>query len=228
MSIMEKLAKIQQAVAVPKGQYNAFGKYAYRTCEDILAGAKKASAGLSVAILLTDELVSLDGHTYIKATATLCDGESDQRVDAVAFARESSDKKGMDPSQMTGSASSYARKYALCGLLAIDGEEDPDARDNRDDKGKGKSKGKSTAQAEKSDQPGPKDPVGRQTAGQLLLDLRKDAPSPEMADEAMMSAAKDMGYDSPADVRHEQWQAFVADSKKRMQMIADAALSEAH
>ena len=130
MSIIDKLANIQQGLKAPKGQTNDFGKYKYRKCEDILESAKPHLDG--AVILLSDEMVAVGDRVYVKATATLRAGE--ESISTTAYARESLTKKGMDDSQITGSASSYARKYALSGLLAIDNTDDADSQDNRNAK----------------------------------------------------------------------------------------------
>jgi len=124
---MKQLAEIQAAIHVPKGNTNAFGKYKYRTCGDILEALKPLLNGCTVT--LSDELLMVGDRYYVKATATIQapDGKSST---VTAFARESFDKKGMDDSQITGAASTYARKYALNGLLAIDDTDDADSMDN--------------------------------------------------------------------------------------------------
>ena len=123
---MKELNIIQQGLKAPKGQKNSFGNYKYRSCEDILE-AVKPLLGETV-LTLTDDMVEVAGRIYVKATATLST-ESD-KVSVSAFARESETKKGMDDSQITGSASSYARKYALNGLFCIDDTKDADTMDN--------------------------------------------------------------------------------------------------
>lgn len=123
MSINEKLATIQQLLKAPKGQYNSFGKYKYRNCEDILESVKPL---LGVCVLtISDDIVLIGERYYVKATAML--RHADSSICVSAFAREALDKKGMDDSQITGSASSYARKYALNGLFAIDDTKDSDS-----------------------------------------------------------------------------------------------------
>lgn len=126
MNIYEKLNLIQVSLKSPKSQYNSFGRYAYRSCGDILESVKAQLAELKVVIVLSDELVQIGDRYYIKATATLhdLDGAS---ISNTAYAREEETKKGMDGSQVTGASSSYARKYALNGLLAIDDTKDSDA-----------------------------------------------------------------------------------------------------
>ena len=131
MTLIEKLSIIQQELIAPKNQFNSFGKYNYRSCEDILEGLKPCMKKLKVAITITDEIVLVGDRFYIKATATLHDAESSEKVSNVAYAREEKEKKGMDASQVTGATSSYARKYALNGLFAIDDVKDADTRDNR-------------------------------------------------------------------------------------------------
>jgi hypothetical protein len=130
MNIYEKLHKVQQSLKAPKGQFNAFGKYKYRSCEDILEAVKPLLDGC--VITLSDRIEMIGDRYYVKATANFIDSESakDGQVGAVsvsAYAREEADKKGMDGSQITGAASSYARKYALNGLLQIDDAKDSDA-----------------------------------------------------------------------------------------------------
>ena len=119
---MKLLNEIQKNLKAPKGQYNNFGKYSYRSCEDILE-AVKPLLGETV-LLITDEIVQIGDRYYIKATVTLKDDVGE--ISVSAFARESLTKKGMDESQITGAASSYARKYALNGLFCIDDTKDAD------------------------------------------------------------------------------------------------------
>lgn len=129
--ITRKLAIIQQELIAPKNQYNNFGKYNYRSCEDILEGLKPCLKKVGAAVTVSDEIVLIGERYYIKATATLRDEETTDVISNTAYARESEDKKGMDASQVTGATSSYARKYALNGLFCIDDVKDADSRDNR-------------------------------------------------------------------------------------------------
>lgn len=124
MSIYEKLLNIQSELKAPKGQYNSFGKYKYRSCEDILEAVKPLCVKNGLCLTLTDSIEIIGNRYYIKATAVITDGES--KVETTAYAREDENKKGMDGSQITGSASSYARKYALNGLFDIDDTKDAD------------------------------------------------------------------------------------------------------
>lgn len=128
--IYDILQKIQTELKAPKGQYNSFGKYKYRSCEDILEAVKPILAKYNASITLSDSLEYIGNRYYIKATATLHIAESES-CQVAAFAREEEEKKGMDGSQITGTASSYARKYALNGLLAIDDTKDSDATNDK-------------------------------------------------------------------------------------------------
>jgi hypothetical protein len=126
MAVLEKLIKVQSSLKVPKTQYNAFGKYYFRNCEDILEALKPLLLEHSLAIIITDDVVNVQERYYIKSTVTLYDIEDNSSVSNTAFAREDDGKKGMDGSQVTGSTSSYARKYALNGLFGIDDNKDGD------------------------------------------------------------------------------------------------------
>ena len=126
LNIYGKLAAIQKELKAPKSQYNSFAKYNYRSCEDILEAVKPLCIKNNATLILNDTVREISGRFYVVATATLADQESDGVVEADAYAREPQDKKGMDDSQITGMASSYARKYALNGLFCIDDTKDAD------------------------------------------------------------------------------------------------------
>lgn len=132
MSIYEKLNAIQTSLKAPKTQNNEFGGYKYRSCEDILEAVKPLLASYKAVLLLSDELIQIGERYYIKAVATFADTESPELITVTASAREELTRKGMDSSQITGATSSYARKYALSGLFAIDDTKDADTMDNRD------------------------------------------------------------------------------------------------
>lgn len=123
MEIYKKLEDIQKNLNAPKSQYNKFGKYSYRNCEDILQAVKPLLDGCVV--LITDKIVNVGNRFYVEATARITDGKDG--VEVSAYAREDETKKGMDLSQLTGSTSSYARKYALNGLFLIDDNKDADS-----------------------------------------------------------------------------------------------------
>ena len=123
---MKRVGLAQAELKAPKNQYNSFGKYNYRSCEDILEAAKPICRKHSLVLLLTDKPVCIGERYYIEATARLYDTESDLFLESTASARGADTKKGMDDSQVTGTASSYARKYALNGLFNIDDTKDAD------------------------------------------------------------------------------------------------------
>ena len=126
--LTHRVGDIQHKLKAPKGQYNSFGKYNYRSCEDILEGVKPLLKEHNLALLIDDEIVQIGERYYVKATAKITDGR--EIVSATAYAREPDTKKGMDESQITGATSSYARKYALNALLCIDDTKDADTMDN--------------------------------------------------------------------------------------------------
>jgi len=134
MTLLEKLQYIQSNLKAPKNQYNSFGKYHYRSCEDIQEGVKPLLKETKTVLTISDEIVQIGGRYYVKATAKLLDCESNQTIENVAYAREEESKKGMDASQVTGATSSYARKYALNGLFCIDDNKDADSMDNTNEK----------------------------------------------------------------------------------------------
>lgn len=125
-NFMERIGQLQSELKVPKNQENTFGKYKYRSCEDILEAVKPLLREYHLIMTISDNLIQVGARYYIQATATLRDTESDSYIQNTAFAREPENKKGMDDSQITGTASSYARKYALNGLFCIDDTKDAD------------------------------------------------------------------------------------------------------
>ena len=129
MKLHEKLLAIQTKLKAPKGQYNKFGNFNYRSAEDILEAVKPLNAEQGVLLTITDEIKEVGGRIYVVATATVSDGTDELKVSA--FAREPENKKGMDDSQITGATSSYARKYALNGLYAIDDNKDADTDEHK-------------------------------------------------------------------------------------------------
>ena len=135
MSVYEKLMHIQTELKAPKSQFNSFGKYHYRNLEDILEALKPLLEKHKVIINVTDEIVLIGERYYVKATATLTDLEEWGSLSSTAYAREEESKKGMDASQLTGSTSSYARKYALNGLFAIDDTKDSDTTNKHENDG---------------------------------------------------------------------------------------------
>lgn len=126
VELLKKLSQVQIELKAPKGQYNSFGKYAYRSCEDILEAVKPLLHKNGLVLTVGDEVECINNRYYIRATAIVYDIESGECTKCAAYARESEVKKGMDDSQVTGTASSYARKYALNGLFNIDDTKDAD------------------------------------------------------------------------------------------------------
>ena len=126
MDVYKKLLAVQAELKAPKGQYNSYGKFKYRSCEDILEAVKPILAKVGATLVVGDELLVMGERYYIKAVATFTDTETGEAVTNTAYAREEETKKGMDGSQITGTASSYARKYCLNGLFLIDDTKDAD------------------------------------------------------------------------------------------------------
>ena len=126
LNLEGKLLMIQSELKAPKGQYNTFGKYKYRSCEDILEAVKPLCVKYATVLTVEDEIVNIGERFYIKATAKLSDCEGNETITISAFAREADTKTGMDLSQLTGATSSYARKYALNGMFCIDDTKDAD------------------------------------------------------------------------------------------------------
>lgn len=174
-NITTTLNAIQTALKAPKSQYNKFGKYSYRSCEDILEAVKPFLRDLGAVLVINDEIVQIGERYYVKATATLtAEGES---ISATAYAREAEEQVGMQASQLTGSTSSYARKYALNGLMCIDDNKDADSTNTN-----GKDEKPSTAPS-KSDNKGmgnlaPKPIVKPQTPPQTATEPSKAEPAP--------------------------------------------------
>ncbi len=133
-TFVERVLNAQNELKAPKNQYNSFGKYKYRSCEDILEAAKPVCLKHGIMLNLSDEVINVGERYYVKATATLYDTQSDAAISSTAYAREALDKKGMDDSQITGTASSYARKYALNGLFNIDDTKDADTDENANER----------------------------------------------------------------------------------------------
>lgn len=127
MTIQEKLSLIQAELKAPKNQHNDFGNFNYRSCEDILEALKPLLQKSKTFLTISDEIVNIGSRFYIRATAALCDAESESHISVYGYAREPENRPKMDEAQVTGSSSSYARKYALNGLFCIDDAKDPDA-----------------------------------------------------------------------------------------------------
>lgn len=168
-SIIKKLHSIQVELKAPKNQVNRFGGYKYRSCEDIQEAVKPLLKKYGCVLTLTDTIQMKGDRFYVTACATLIDVETGECYGSTASAREEETKKGMDKSQITGSASSYARKYALNGLFLIDDTRDADTMDNRDSGGDSVDKGtvEATAQEERK----PRTPRSKEAQEWLEKDL---------------------------------------------------------
>lgn len=146
MNLLEKLMNIQNELVAPKGQFNSFGKYNYRNAEDILEAVKPLLFKYKCTLNMADEIIFKEGRFYVESTVTIKDVESLETESSVGCAREEESKKGMDGSQVTGASSSYARKYALSGLFAIDDNKDSDSTNTHE-----KDKSKATNENKLSD-----------------------------------------------------------------------------
>lgn len=131
MGVYTKLKEVQSKVSVPKNRENSFGHYKYRSAEDICEGVKPVLTSVGATIVLSDTIENIGERYYVKATATFTDIETGESVQNTAYARESAEKKGTDDAQISGAASSYARKYCLNGLLLLDDNKDADTDENR-------------------------------------------------------------------------------------------------
>ena len=184
MKIYAKLAAIQAEIHSPKSEYNSFGKYSYRTAEAILEAVKPLLKAQGCTLNCTDELLLIGERYYIKGTAIITCVEDGSQVCTTAYAREEEEKKGMDGSQVTGASSSYARKYALNGLLCIDNTPDSDATNDGTGTTSGKKKGGTKQQPGTQATPAPaapqKDPVperGSDCWNQWVIAIATGAPS---------------------------------------------------
>lgn len=151
MKLHEKLSIVQSKLKAPKGQYNSFGKYSYRSAEDILEAVKPLNSEHGLVLTISDEIKEVAGRVYVVATATITDGTDAVRV--TAYAREPENKKGMDDSQITGATSSYARKYALNGLYAIDDNKDADTDEHKQQQDNAPKKQQAQKQQPKAKEP---------------------------------------------------------------------------
>jgi hypothetical protein len=176
-TLLEKLSNIQNELKAPKGQYNKFGNYKYRSCEDILEAVKPLLKKNRTSLIISDELENIGDRYYIKATAILYDLDSDNKIYNTAFAREEEVKKGMDGSQITGTASSYARKYALNGLFNIDDTKDADTDEFKNQEKNGVEEDKNEKPVKKT--PPPSKVTSLATAKQIEM-LKSLIPSEEI------------------------------------------------
>lgn len=209
MNIYQKLSDIQSQISVTKSNYNSFGKYSYRSAEDILEAAKPVCKENGCVLTVMDEMVALEGRFYVKALATLTDIESLETITVTAFAREEENKKGMDASQVTGATSSYARKYALNGLFNLDDNKDADTdayteTQRKAQKQEADAKIKAQAQA---DLPLSKDEE------EILVRLIQTAPGKDDFDTRVAKICKSYGVTELADLKRSQYVQLVGKFK---------------
>lgn len=177
MNVYEKLMNIQNELVAPKNQYNAFGKYKYRSCEDILESLKPLLAKYKATLIISDDISHVEGRHYVVARVVFMDIEKGEQITNTAFAREEENKKGMDGSQITGSASSYARKYALNGMFCIDDTKDSDSTNTHGKDKKTDTKQPSTPNAKQTAKPKKITGTQAKTLSQLIemkgVDIKK-------------------------------------------------------
>lgn len=171
-TIYQKLAIIQTKLKCNKSQYNSYGKYYYRNAEDILESVKPLLDEVKAIVHISDEIVNMGERFYVKATVKLIDIEDGGQIESVAFAREEEEKKNMDGSQVTGASSSYARKYALNGMFAIDDTKDADSLNDH---------GKSPQQKKK--------PLSEKTSSMLNMKIKNYA---ELSNKAISEITEEL------------------------------------
>ena len=206
MNITETLSAIQATLKAPKNQYNSFGKYKYRSCEDILEGLKPLLAEHKAALTIEDDVQVVGSRIYVKATATLRQGS--EKISTTAFAREAEDKKGMDSAQVTGSTSSYARKYALNGLFCCDDTKDAD----HDSQHNGNGNGRKPA-------PKPAAPTEEQQKAAVSTEIWQLCQGQGMDKEAMLDA---MGLHLNREIKGSA-DLSLADAKSFLEVLKNAA-----
>ena len=192
-NILMKLNKIQVELKAPKGQFNKFGNYKYRNSEDILEALKPLLEKYKAAINITDEIILIGDRYYVKATTTIYDIESGEGIETTAYAREDESKKGQDLSQLTGSTSSYARKYALNGLLAIDDTKDSDTTNKH-----GKDENKQDKKTENNEF------ISQPQQKRLFAIAKSNA-------ELVKGVIKNYGHESTSTIKKQEYQAICDD-----------------
>lgn len=209
MNIYEKLSNIQSQISVTKSNYNSFGKYSYRSAEDILEAAKPVCKANGCVLTIKDEMVALEGRFYVMAICTLTDIESLEKIEVTAFAREEESKKGMDSSQVTGATSSYARKYALNGLFNLDDNKDADTdayteTQRKAQKQEADAKIKAQAQADL--------PISKDEE-EILVRLIQTAPGKDDYETRVKKICKSYGVEELCDLKRSQYVQLVGKFK---------------
>jgi len=193
-NVYEKLMNIQNELKAPKNQYNNFGKYKYRSCEDILEALKPLLKKYKATLLISDEMCAIGERYYLNAMATFIDIEDGEKIVSTASAREAETKKGMDDAQITGSTSSYARKYALNGMFAIDDTKDSDATNKGEEKAP-KQKGSLITEEERN----------------VIYALMKEL---NVEQEAVVNIIKVFGYDKSVEIQRKDYNNILAKIKE--------------
>lgn len=203
MKIHEKMMKIQTTLKAPKNLFNSFGNYKYRNAEGILEAVKPLLAENKLSMYISDDVQAVNDRVYVKATVSIFDIETGESVMATASAREALNKKGMDDSQITGTASSYARKYALNGIFLLDDTKDADTEENQKER---------TARANKQEQEKNKEKLDQMKISlvkqKTLLDLCED----EKFD--INKILKSYKHESIKDITEGQYKYIVANKDK--------------
>ena len=203
MELKEKLMHIQSELKCPKDQFNGFGKYHYRSTESIMEAVKPLALKYKAIVTVTDELQQIGDRYYILAIATIYDVESDKSMQATAYAREPETKKGQDLSQITGSASSYARKYALNGLFAIDDTKDSDATNTHGKQATEPVQGKRLDQTSND--------LITEKQRKLLFARSKEK---QLSEEAVKLLLGNYGYESSKDIKRTDFNKILEDLDK--------------
>lgn len=204
-----RLAEIQHTLNAPKNQYNSFGKYKYRSCEDILEGVKPLLNGLFLSI--SDEIVPVGDRYYVRATATITDGEASHT--ATAMAREEESKKGMDAAQVTGATSSYARKYCLNGLFGIDDSKDADTDEHKNQQSNARSQQSASSNRQQTGST-----QSQRTPQQLLTDFTAYAMKASLAELEKAWKSADRGLAGTE--QHAKAQSVFLDRKSELEGVA--------
>ncbi len=204
MALNEKLSKIQTQVKVGKNEYNSFSNFNYRTIDTILATIKPMLELDNLTIRLNDEITLVGERYYVKATATLTDGK--EEISTTAYAREPLSKSKFDEPQVTGSASTYARKYALCGLFGIEGEQDPDSLEHEPPQPQTQKQTKKTAEKK----------VTEEQLEKLFQIL--DTPQKQQIFKTMLD---EQGYKNSKDIPASKWTAIIKELNERLKANAE-------
>ncbi|HHV39742.1 MAG TPA: ERF family protein [Tepidimicrobium sp.] len=208
--LYEKLSRVQKGLKAPKAQYNSFGNFNYRSCEDILEAVKPLLVDERLVLTLCDKLEHIGDRYYVKAVATVLDVDSEGEISVSAYAREAEEKKGMDDSQVTGTASSYARKYALNALFLIDDTKDADTDEYRGTKKEQKkpSKPEPTKKREET--------RGLQRASEIISNMQRKLLFDSGTEEVVKRVVNQYGYQGTGNIKQEDFNAILHEIRTQM------------